>query len=155
MTNLTDLIAPLRREVSPPGDDLFPNASDEDFLGYLLDGFWEARLDGFLGAYEVNNTTYVVTPDMPDFYKYLVVLWAGVRITRTRLSNLRTSQKSVAGPVSFEYANSAMVLSAVLREIMDKKKRLIDLSYHITDVAIIDGYMQRDYNDVFLLRPDL
>lgn len=154
MTNLADLIPALRREVSPPGEDLFPNASDDDFLGYLLDGAWEAKLDGFLADYTVDNTNYTVAPDLPDFYKYLIVLWAGVRITRTRLSNLRTSQKSVAGPVSFEYNNSAMVLSAVLKEIMDKKKRLIELSYRITDVTMIDGYFQRDFNDVHFIRPD-
>lgn len=154
MTNLADLIPALRREVSPPGEDLFPNASDDDFLGYLLDGAWEAKLDGFLADYTLDNNTYTVTPDLPDFYKYLIVLWAGVRITRTRLSNLRTSQKSVAGPVSFEYSNSAMVLSAVLKEIMEKKKRLIELSYRITDVTMIDGYFQRDFNDVHFIRPD-
>lgn len=154
-TSLADLIPALRREVSPPGDDLFPNASDEDFLGYLIDGFWEAKLDGFLGTYEVDNTTGVVATDLTDDYKYMVILWAGVRITRTRLSNLKTAQKSVAGPVSFEYQNSAMVLSAVLKEITEKKKRLIDRSWHVTDVDVIDGYYQRDYNDVLRIRPEL
>lgn len=154
MSDLSDLIPSLKREVNPPGTDLFPTASDDEYLGYLLDGFWEARLDGFLSKYTVDNATYLVTPDLPDFYSYLVVLWAGVRITRTRLSNLRTQQKSVAGPVSFEYQNSAMVLKAVLDEIRSKKQRLIDLSYHITDTTIIDAYYQRDYDDVNFIRPD-
>lgn len=153
-TSLGDLVDVLKREVNPPGDNLFPNATDDDFLGYLVDGFWECKLDGFLSKYEVDNNTANVTPDLPDFYKYMVVLWAGVRITRVRLSNLRTSQKSVAGPVSFEYNNSAMVLRAVLDEIKSKKQRLIDLSYHITDVAVLDGYYQRDWNDVHFIRPD-
>lgn len=153
MTDLSDLIDPLKREVSPPGSDLFPDATDDDWTGYLQDGFWEARLDGFLKNYTVSDDA-IVTPDLPDFYKYMIVLWAGVRITRTRLSNLRTQQRSQAGPVSFEFQNSSQLLKEVLLEIKEKKQRLIDLSYHITDVTVIDGNFQRDYNDLLFIRAD-
>lgn len=143
-TALADLIPALRREVSPPGADLFPDAADEDFLGYLADGFWEARLDGFLEDYEIDNALFTVSPDLPDMYKYLLVLWAGVRITRTSLSNQRASQKSVAGPVSFEFANSSTMLVAVLKEILAKKDRLIAMLLGQTDVALIDSFSNRN-----------
>jgi hypothetical protein len=154
MTALSSLVQPLRRECSPPGADLFPDATDNDFIGYLSDGFWEARLDGFLSTYTLDLNSNTISPDLPDYYQYLVVLWAGVRICRTRLSNTQTAIRQQAGPVSQEIQYSAQMLRDVLDEIRAKKQRLIDLSYHITDVKLVDGNFQRDYNDLTFNRAD-
>jgi hypothetical protein len=154
VTALSGLVPMLQREVQPPGTDLFPDAVGADWIGYLADGFCEAQLDGFLSKFAIDLNTNLVTPDLPVFYQYLIVLWAGVRITRTRISNLRAQQRSKAGPVEFEFANSATVLKSVLDEIAAKKQRLIDLSYHITDTSLIDAYYQKDFNDVNFIRSD-
>jgi hypothetical protein len=50
--SLEDLIEPLKFEVQAPGTDVYPNATDDDYLGYLTNSFWELRLYGFLGGYE-------------------------------------------------------------------------------------------------------
>ena len=148
MTTLLSMVNSLKREVNPPGSDLFPDATNADWIGYLADGVWEAKLDGFLSNYTLDTTTNTVTPDLPDYYQYLVILWAGVRITRTRISNMQTSLKQQAGPVSQEIQIAATMLRDVLAEIQAKKQRLIDLSYHITNVKLVDGAIQRDFNDL-------
>lgn len=154
MTDLVDLIPSLKREVNPPGLDTLSSLTTPDLQGYLADAFSEAQLDGFLGAYAIDLNTYVVTPDLPNYYQYLVVLWGGVRLLRNRLSNLHTQQKNQAGPVSQEIQNSATLLNAVLAEIIAKKQRIIDLSWHITNTTVVDGSWQRDYNDLYFIRAD-
>jgi hypothetical protein len=52
--DLADLVEPLKREVSPPGTDTFPNATDDDYIGNLTDAFWELRLFGMLEGFEEN-----------------------------------------------------------------------------------------------------
>jgi hypothetical protein len=154
MTDLGDLIPSLEREVNPPGVDRLSSLVTADLKGYLADAFSEAQLDGFLGAYALDPVTYTVTPDLPNYYQYMVVLWGGVRILRNILSNMHTQQKNQAGPVSQEFQNSATLLNAVLAEIVAKKQRLIDLSWHITNTTVVDGAWQRDYNDLYFIRAD-
>lgn len=154
MTNLVDLIPSLKREVNPPGVDTLSSLVTADLQGYLADAVSEAQLDGFLGAYVLDPVAYTVTPDLPNYYQYMVVLWAGVRILRNRLSNLHTMIKQQAGPVQQEIQNSATLLNAILAEIVAKKQRLIDLSWHITNTTVVDGSWQRDYNDLSFVRAD-
>ena len=52
--NLETLVDALRREVSPPGSDLFPDAIEDNYLGSLTDAFWEVRLYGLLAGFEEN-----------------------------------------------------------------------------------------------------
>lgn len=48
--DLSDYVDTVRREVTPPGSTLFGAVSDDVFVGYLCDAFWEVTLDGFFGT---------------------------------------------------------------------------------------------------------
>ena len=48
MTDLFDLVDGLKREVNSIGADSFPDATDDEWLGNLQDGFWEQPCDGAL-----------------------------------------------------------------------------------------------------------
>lgn len=59
--DLSDYVDTLRREVTPPGSTLFATVSDDVFVGYMCDAFWEVTLDGFLGT-AMNNTSNGTVP---------------------------------------------------------------------------------------------
>lgn len=52
--DLNELVEPLKYEVSAPGADPFPDATDDDYLGNLVNAFWEIRLYGYLSTFEEN-----------------------------------------------------------------------------------------------------
>ena len=139
--DLNDLIDSLRREVNPPGGDAFPNAFDDDYLGYLRDAFWEARLDGMLELYEEDEG--LVSPyDVDDVeitrdLQQLVVLYAGIRMTRTQLTNLDTLFRTKAGPVEYETQKSAQLLKAILDELKSRRNLILE---RLSDVGSIPTY---------------
>lgn len=158
--DLFDLVESLRREVSPPGEDLFPNATDDEYLGNLQDSFWEARLDGLLEGFEESDG--LVTPtsgdtDLTRDLQQLVVFYAGFRIVRNHLRSLKTQFRAAAGPVSFETQQSANVLKDLLLELKYKRDliltRLSDLGQIPT--AYIDALVARDnsllYGDIYFV----
>lgn len=147
--DLGDLIEPLQREVSPPGEDLFPNATEDEWLGNLQDAFWDARLDGLLEGYtEVDGSVTPVsgTTEMARELQQIVVLYAGVRIVRNHLRALNTLFRAKAGPVEFEQQKSANLLTDLLAELRDRRKTLLirlgDLG--LTDSYYIDALVARD-----------
>lgn len=175
--DLSDLIDPLKREVSPPGTDLYPTATDDNWLGNLTDAFWEIRLYGFLAGFEENaaarggpvdfgeaivtpigadedyddTTGYVAGEDLGRELQQLIVLWAGWKIVLNQMQNLTTTFRSKAGPVEFETQRSASVLKGVL----DQLKAKIDfitgnLSVYGqgTNTAVFDAIVERTYSQV-------
>src|SRR4051812_31680007 len=118
--DLSDLIDPLKREINSPGTDSFPNASDDDFLGYLEDSFWEGRLDGITVLTPFTESEGIVTnltdggEDIGRDLQQLLVLYAGIRIIRNQLMVLNTMFHAEAGPVQFEIQKSAQVLKGIL-----------------------------------------
>jgi hypothetical protein len=127
--DLFDLVEPLRREVNPPGSNAFPDATDDDYSGYLADGFWEARLDGFLAGYEESDG--IVTPisgtdDLGRDWQQLIVIYAGFRILKNALRQMRTVFRAQAGPVSFETQQSAQLLREIMIELRERRDWLLD-----------------------------
>lgn len=151
--DLADLIDPLKREVSTPGNEeaTYPNATEDSWVGYLQDGFWEIYLDGFAQGFKVADG--IVTnrtaggDDMAGEMQQLVVLYAGIRIIRNELRQLNTSFRAKAGPVEYETQQSAQVLKGVLDELTARRntilKRLANLD--ATDTYYIDAVIERDY----------
>lgn len=159
--DLFDLVEPLRREVSPPGEDLFPNADDDDFLGNLQDAFWDARLDGLLEGFTESDGSVVPTSGSTDLSRdlqQLIVLYAGLRIVRNHLRSMNTVFRSQAGPVEFETQKSAQLLKALLDELRTRRNlvltRLSDLgsvdSYYID--ALVERDLSLDYGDTYWYR---
>lgn len=170
--DLGDLVESLQREVNPPGSDLFPNATEDDYLGNLQDAFWEARLDGMLAGYEERDAIvssgfelvgddYVALDENDDLTRdlqQLVVLYAGVRIVRNHLRAVNTVFRSKAGPVEFETQQSATLLKAILDELKSKRnlvlQRLSDLgsaeSFYID--AVLERERSVDYSNTYFWR---
>lgn len=147
--DLADLVDPLTREVNPPGTDLFPDATEDEWVGQLADSFWEAKLYGFFDNYrEVEGFVTPITgdEDLPRDQQQLIVLFAGLRVIRNELKNTNTMFRAKAGPVEFETQNSANLLRDVLKDIRSKVDlvlaNLSDLAS--TTTAYIDSLVGTD-----------
>lgn len=148
--DLNDLIENLERETTPPGGDLYPTATDDQLVGFLQDGFWEARLDGLLEGWTENEQE--VTPvspnteEIPRELQQIIVMYGGVKLLRTALLNTNTLFHAVAGPVEFETQTSAMVLSQLLRELQDRRERLLRRlsDAGLLNTVYIDGVFARE-----------
>lgn len=147
--DLEDLVPTLRREVSPPNEDLYLDLADADLVGHLSDSFWEARLFGFFDNYdEVEGIVSPIsgTTDLSRQDQALVVIFAGIRIIRNAVINKNTVFRTKAGPVEFETQNSATVLAEVLKQLQAKvtfiHEQLGSLGA-VTDYYI-DGLAARD-----------
>lgn len=148
--DLSDLIPNLKREVSAPGLTQLPNATDPDYLGNLQDGFWEAVLDGVITGY--TETDGIVTPtsgttELPKEIQQLVVFYAGFRIVRNLLRDIKTAFKAQAGVVDYEIEQSANLLTRLMDDLTDRRliilKRLGDIGFNTTSVYI-DGELARN-----------
>jgi hypothetical protein len=156
--DLIDLVPSLKREVEPPGSNVFASVTDAQWVGYLADAFWEARLDGFLTGYIVQGVDPLVTaPPIPGeviptsgtvevdrAQLALVVLYAGIKILRNRILNMNTGFRAKAGGVEFEQQNSATMLAEMLKQLRATKDRIIDaLDAGETDVMVLDAFSTR------------
>lgn len=148
--DLADFVPALRREITPPGSDLFNDVSDDVFTGYLADSFWEARLDGFLTDWFADEDG-VVTPvapnttDLPRDQVAAIILYAGIRVLRNQILNTQTSFQATAGPVSYQVQNSATMLVEMLKQLRAVKDRLVAgvIENEPTSTAYIDAYATR------------
>jgi len=73
----------------------------------------------------------------------LVILYAGIKITRNRLLSTQTRLSAKAGPVEFTTENSANLLVEMLRELTNIKNRLLYLKSYNQDVSLIDVFSAR------------
>lgn len=148
--DLVELIPRLRAEVNPPGVDLYPDATDDEFLLHMQNGFWETVLDGLIVGYSVDDDGLVTqvggTTDLAAEYQQMVILYAGMKIVRNLLLNTNTKEKYVAGPVSSEVEKSANTLREILLDMRARKnlllERLSDMG--MTPAYVVDGVYARD-----------
>lgn len=173
--DLFELVEPLKREVNPPGSDLYPDATDDSWLGSLTDAFWEIRLYGMLDGYEENAAArggpeefgegkvtpvgvladyddpsgYAAGVDLPRELQQLVVLWAGYKVVLTNLGTLKSQFRAKAGPVEYETQQSATLLKALLDAL---KARIDDIIGNLSTyrqgagVALFDSVIDRTYS---------
>lgn len=158
--DISELIEPLKREMSPPGTDLFADATDDDWLGQLQDSFWEAKLYGFFEGY--SEFEGFVSPDdaadddLSRTQQQLIVLFAGSRCLRNELKNMNTKFRAAAGSVEFETENSATLLRDILKDLRSKIDLILatmsDLNY-TTTTTYIDSLYGRElslgYGDIY------
>lgn len=145
-----EYIASLQREVTPLGGTAFAAITEDTWLGYLTDAFWEAKLDGFLVGYVesdgvVTHETGDATRDIDRKYIALIVLYAGIRVLRNQILNMNTGLRAKAGPVEFEQQNSATMLAEMLKQLRATKDRIIDEldTADETSVMVLDAYSTR------------
>lgn len=146
--DLGDLVEPLQREVNPPGTPTI-SATDEQWIGYLADAFWTARLRGAFAGYEEDEGLIVPTSGTTDLSRemqQLIVLFAGYRILLRAIQNAQTVFRAQAGPVEFETQQSAQVLRGVLAAIEAEMKEILNLvtgGSWATTVAYFDAVISR------------
>lgn len=150
--DLGNLIDAVKAEVAPPGEDPFPNSTEDEYLTRLINGFWHAVLDGLITGYEVDDNG-IVTPtsgstDMSREVQQIIVFYTGMDIVLNAIRQLNTMTRSVAGPVEFEVQKSANTLRDILRELKDRRAilltRLSDVG--VTNSTYVDGVLARDYS---------
>lgn len=149
--DLADYVDSLRREVTPLGADPFAAVEGDEWIGYLTDAFWEARLDGFLEGYVADEDGLVENEggggDLDRRYIALIVLYAGIRVLRNRILNTNTAFRAKAGPVEFEQQSSATMLAEMLKQLRGTKDRIIEaLDGDATDVHILDAMSVRMFD---------
>lgn len=128
MTALADLVEAFKREVAVPGtfSTDFPETSDADLEDALADAFAQAKLDGFFGTVELDVATGVVTPDISLAAGALIVIYAGLRMTRQQLRVIKTVARYKAGPTEYETQQSAASLTEDLRQLERRRKDLLN-----------------------------
>lgn len=146
---LEELIPDLLTEVNPPGSDLFPNATAQDWLSMLRNAFWEATLDKVIVGYTEEDG--VVTPkngtqDLGRDFQQIIIYYAGVRVLKNRLSDLKTLFRTKAGSVEYETQQSAQVLRALLEEAVRRRDHWLEViaENHGTPTYYIDAVRARE-----------
>ena len=149
--DIADLIEPLKRDVNPPGSNLFPGSTDDDWLGRLQDAFWDAHLHSeLLANYRVDDDGAIEplsgTEELSRPLQQLVVAWAAYRVVRTLLLNIKTQFRAQAGPVEYETQQSAQLLRDLLKDRQEDLKRVIDLISNQDQTAVyyFDAVIARD-----------
>lgn len=149
MSTLADLVEAFKREVAVPGtfSQDFPSTSDEDLEEALKDAYGMARLDGFFGTTEFDVGTGTVTPDLSVAGASLIVLYAGLRMTRQQLRTLKTVQRFKAGPTEYETQQSAAALTEDLKQLERRRQELVDQAVRAGRgrgaTFVLDAYQQR------------
>lgn len=139
--DLTDIIPDLITELTVPGVVSFADATDDEWLGHLRSGFWEAVLDGIIVGYtEADGLVSPLAdggPVMSRELQQVIIYYAGLRVIRNRMIDIKTKSKQVAGPVSVETEQSAMVLKSLVDELV--RRRAVWLN-RLSDVGATDSF---------------
>lgn len=151
MSDLADLVEPLKRELAVPGDfdTIFPNTDDGALTDSLADGFSEAQLDGYFADYTLNLTTYLTTPNYSPAGGSLIILYTGMRIIRAQLRALNLSEKYNAGPVSYEIERSSTLLREELKYLISRRDALVAAAKAASrgSDSVFDSYFTRSATD--------
>lgn len=146
MTDLADLVEPLKREVAVPGTfrTVFPDTTDDDLAAALLDAFAQAQLDGFMVA-NVANDDGLVLPDLSRGAAALVVIYAGIRFLTTDLLNRKSHVRYEAGGAVFEQDTGSSILVEALKGLRAKKDAMIAAAQAGAragiGITMVDGYV--------------
>jgi hypothetical protein len=145
---LEDLVEFLKVEVNPPGVDLFPDATDDEWLTRLRNAFWTARMDGFFPSFtEADGSVLPLTagPDMDRELQQVIVFLAGYTAVMNELRNKRASFRAKAGAAEFETTQAATVLTAQSQALREQLQRILfrlsDMG--VTPVEVIDSLVAR------------
>lgn len=130
MTDLADLVEPLKLELAVPGTftAVYPSTSDEDLRLLLLNAVGQVQLVGFLPTSVLDVDTGLITPDLSPAAKALVVLFGADRILTLRLLELNSKASYQAGPVKYETEKSASMLTEFLKQLRERRREIIDMA---------------------------
>ena len=145
--DVTPLVGRLRRSLSAPGADQFPDTMASEWMDRVADAFWYAKLNGYFPGYTIDTTSrpYMIESttavDLEDDALYVVVLYAAIVAIEASLTWMNTSTKYKAGPAEADTAKSALVLRQLLQAKIAELETLrqdIVLGGGATSVGFID-----------------
>ncbi len=167
-TSIPSMIPMMTRELNAPGTEQYPDMLGGDYMGYIADGFWDARLAGTLSSYTIVDGVDLDTPvatgtdyitdqstkvdDLPHEYQMMVILFAGTRLLRNKILTLAVNYKAVAGPVEYEQQASATTLRAVLASLERRLRELKEMysdSFTPSAFYYMDGTLQRAESEMY------
>lgn len=127
---LASLVPSLKREVNPPGIDVFPDALNSEWEGHLADGFTELILAGYISGFTIDDGSIVedtATPtnDLSIALQQLTVIAAGMRILRVQMMNQDTLFRTKAGPVEYETRKSALTLDSAMKHLQERFNAIV------------------------------
>lgn len=146
MSNLGDLVEPLKREVAVPGafEATFPVTTDDDLAASLLDAFAQAQLDGFFTDHLATDSG-VITPDLSRGGAALIVIYAGIRFLTTDLLNRKSHVRYEANGAVFEQDTGASILVEALKGLRAKKEAMLTAvaagQRAGIGITMVDGYI--------------
>lgn len=144
--DLLDLVDPLKRALSGPGEDLYPTVTDAQWVGYLADAFWTVRIEtGLLEGFGINDNDEIENirggDDLSRDYQQIIVLYAALGIITNYIRTVNTRFRAKAGNVEFETENSASALRDAMADLQRRRDmilaRISEMGYAGTD-AVFD-----------------
>lgn len=173
--DLANLVEPLQVEIQTPGGDAYANATDDDYLGALINSFWEIRLYGYLSTWEEDSasrgghpefsvgivtplnvdptyddpTGYSLVEDLPRELQQLIILWSAWKIMLNNMATVNSVFRAKAGPVEYETQQAASVLKEVLDQLKSRITYLIGnlpTAYGQNGGAVFDAVIERSYS---------
>lgn len=147
-TNLSDLVDAFKRQVALPGgfETAYPNVTDDDLADSLADAFSECQLDGWFGTYTIRLTSNQVSPALTPAARALVVVYAGMRWVRIQMLSIKSNVRYKAGPVEYETAQAASLLTQLLKDMTARKDALIaDAKYGAGASYVMDAVWGREW----------
>jgi hypothetical protein len=147
-TDLNDLIPALKRAVAVPGTfaTFYPNTTNTDLVGSLMDAFGQAQIDGFFLEQTLDVDLETVDPDLSSAGQQVVVLYAAEAILRAQIMSLKQRVAYEAGPVKYETENSASVLTTILKDLTARRIAMQDQAAEVrrgATFAMQDMYADR------------
>ena len=126
--DLADLIEDLKAELNVPGSDSYPAATNPEWLNQLRTAFWETVLDGLISGYTESDGE--ISPDsgttpLGRDMQQLIIFYAGIKVVRNQLRDIKTTFRSKAGPVEYEVQQSAQVLKTLLDELTRRRNFIL------------------------------
>lgn len=158
--DLFELVDPLKRAIMVPEADLYPNTTDAQWVGYLSDAFWSARIEaGLFSGYSINENDEVENTkggsDLGRDYQQIIILYAALALLTNSILATNTRFRAKAGPAEFETENSATAMRDVLTELQRRRdmilSRLSDLGDSGGDL-ILDMFDSVAGEDAYFVR---
>lgn len=125
MTDFADVTESLKRVVARPGTfaSLFPETTEDDLVGVLMDGLAEVQLDGMLHTYLLDDDG-IVEPDLTRAQVALVVLYAGSILVKAELFNRKTNRRYEASGAVFDETQATNILRDLMRGMEARKAEI-------------------------------
>lgn len=143
MTQLDEMVEPLKREVAIPGtfDTVYPNTTDTDLEGSLGDAFGAAQIDGFFLNQTLDLDTGTIEDDLSMAGMAVVTIYAAERILTMQIMSLKQRVNYEAGPVKYETENAASVMTEILKGL---KARRAAISASAAAAGRVNNFIMQD-----------